>query len=121
MKTLTPLLALLLLVGCAGPTQPPAQGTVTGIVSITPCFPVERPGQPPCPPRPGIAVDFQPVAGGTVQTTKTDPTGTYWIDLPAGDYDATVEAGIRREPPRRVTVLAGKTITVNFAVDSGIR
>ena len=110
----------LLLAGCgAGAT--PGEGTVTGTVTISPCSPVERVGGTPCPPRPGLVVSFQPIAGGAARTATTDQAGIYWIDLPPGDYDARAAGGIVAGPLRRVTVRTGETLTVNFDVDSGIR
>ena len=94
---------------------------MTGTVVVAPCRPVERPGDPPCPPRPGITVHFQPVAGGAEVTAVTGPDGTYAVSLPAGEYDARSEGGIGRGPATRVSVVAGQTVVVNFDVDSGIR
>ena len=109
-----------LLAGC-GAAGTPADGTVTGTVTISPCSPVERVGGTPCPPRPGLVVSFQPVGGGAARTTTTDQAGIYWIDLPAGEYDARAAGGIGPGPARRVSVTAGVTVTLNFDVDSGIR
>jgi len=96
-------------------------GTVTGSVVIAPCRPVERPGDPPCPPRAGVGVQFQLVAGGPKVTTQTDATGTYSVKLAPGDYEARSEGGIGPGRSSRVTVVAGQSVRLDFTVDSGIR
>lgn len=118
----TPLLLVTLVLAAAcGTYGSPGQGTVTGTVVISPCRPVERAGDPPCPPRPGIAVHFQPVAGGTTVSATTDASGTYRVQLPAGDYLAGASGGIGPGRTTRVTVTAGATVTLDLVVDSGIR
>jgi hypothetical protein len=117
----TALLLLLLLAAACGAISPPSQGTVTGTVVVSPCRPVERAGDPPCPPQPGIAVHFQPTGGGSALSATTDSTGTYRVQLPAGDYQASAGGGIVPAQPKAVTVVAGGTVTLNFSVDSGIR
>ena len=120
MRILTAALALVVLGGCAGaPIAPGAMGTVTGTVVIAPCRPVERVGDPPCPPRPGIKVHFDQAASSP--TAVTDGAGVYSIRLPAGDYRVWAEGGIARGPSTRVSVVAGQVVTLNLNVDSGIR
>jgi len=114
-------LAGCLLAACASPLQPPGQGAVTGTVTISPCRPVERAGDPPCPPRPGITVGFQPVGGGSTVTAVTDAGGTYLVRLAPGDYLVRAAGGIAPGPATPVTVIAGSTVTLNLVVDSGIR
>ena len=92
-------------------------GTVSGRVVASPCRPVERPGDPPCPPVPGVTVEF-----GTA-IAVTDSSGAYSIDLPAGTYPVKVKAGAWERPatPASVTVSAGTALVVNLTYDSGIR
>ena len=99
-----------------------AGGNVAGMVVVSPCRPVERAGDPPCPPRPGVVVTFQPVAAGRASlTAQTDASGHYSLTLPAGDYDVRAAAGIGGGRVTRVTVPAGGTVTLDLVVDSGIR
>jgi carboxypeptidase family protein len=116
--------ALALLCGCGSPYAPvppaPAAGTVTGTVIIAPCRPVEMPGQPPCPPRPGIRVHFDQNST-TRATAVTDAGGTYAASLAPGTYQVWAEGGIVRPAAVSVTIVAGQTVTLNLTVDSGIR
>jgi len=121
MRTLPLVLVLLLTAACGTTTPAAGLGTVTGTVVISPCRPVERVGDPPCPPRPGIAVHFAPVGGGSTVSATTDSIGTYRVRLAAGDYQASAEGGIVPSQPVPVTVTAGATVTLNLSVDSGIR
>jgi carboxypeptidase family protein len=118
-KTLGVVLALLAAVACGPVPAGPGvkSGTVSGRVVATPCRPVERPGDPPCPPVPGVTVEF----GGT--TTVTDSGGAYSISLPPGTYPIKVKAGAWERPatPASVTVPAGAALVVNLTYDSGIR
>jgi Carboxypeptidase regulatory-like domain len=120
MRSLLVFLVALLPLACASYPSP-GQGTVTGTVVVSPCRPVERPGDPPCPPRPGLTVSFQPVGGGGPFSTTTDASGTYREQLVAGDYLVSASGGIAPSRPTRVTVTAGATVTLNLSVDSGIR
>ena len=124
MRLLLATAALALLSACGSPYAPlppaPAAGTVTGTVVIAPCQPVERPGQPPCPPRPGIRVLFDQ-RSTTRATAVTDGTGTYVASLAPGTYEVWAEGGIARPAAVPVTVVAGQSVTLNLTVDSGIR
>ena len=126
MRSAAVLLALLgVVAGCGGPVLAPATvvyGSVAGTVVVSPCRPVERVGDPPCPPRPGIVVTFQPLAaGGAALTAQTDAGGHYSLRLPAGDYDAKAAGGIGGGRLTRVAIPAGGTVTLDLVVDSGIR
>lgn len=116
--------ALLAVSACAAsplPVPAAAPGTVTGTVIIAPCRPVERVGDPPCPPRPGIKVHFEQ-SSVTKATALTDGTGTYVVTLAPGVYDVWAEGGLPgRGKPVPVTVVSGQTVTLNLTVDSGIR
>ena len=105
----------------ASPTPVAAPATVSGVVVVAPCRPVERPGDPPCPPVPGIVIHFLPSAGGAALDARTDSTGTYRIQLPAGEYDARAVGGMSARPATHVSILTGAAATLNFTIDSGIR
>jgi hypothetical protein len=122
MKLMPVFLLPVLLAGCGYmlPAPAAAMGTVTGTVVIAPCRPVERVGDPPCPPRPGIKVHFEQGSSAS-GTAITDAGGAYSIRLPAGGYEVWAEGGIARAPAVPVTVQAGQTVTLNLNVDSGIR
>jgi len=123
MRVVLAALALLVAGACAaGPVPIPAaaQGTVSGTVVIAPCRPVERVGDPPCPPRPGIKVHFEQ-ASVSKGTALTDATGTYVMTLPPGVYEVWAEGGIGRGRTVPVTVVSAQTVTLNLTVDSGIR
>lgn len=115
MKLLPALVAALLLGACASYPGVPGTGHVEGHVTISPCSPVERFPPSPCPPAAGVKVDF-----GSVAVATTDAAGNYAVDVPPGDYDVAVEAGIVRRP-HRVHVNSGDRLTLDFDVDSGIR
>lgn len=106
------------LAACGGVgVTPAAQGTLIGKVVASPCRPVERVGDPPCPPVPGVTVELGRV------TAVTDATGTYRVTLPAGTYPIKIKAGARERPanPASVTVPAGSDQVLDLTYDSGIR
>lgn len=119
-------LLALLVAACGSPssavsTPAVAWGSVDGTVVVAPCRPVERAGDPPCPPRPGLVVTFQAVGGHDALTTQTDAAGHYAMRLPAAEYDVHSSGGIGPGRPTRLTVPAGGNVTLNLVVDSGIR
>lgn len=103
------------LTACAAPPGVPGPGHVRGHVTVSPCTPVERFPPSPCPPAAGIKIAF-----GSSIVVATDATGNYAVTLPPGDYQVVVNAGIVH-PVRRVRVESGDNLTLDFAVDSGIR
>jgi type 1 fimbria pilin len=110
--------ALLLLAGCAQ-QNPLLVGSVSGTVVASPCRPVERAGDPPCPPVPDVQVDFTDSQSHTF-SARTGTDGRYTISLQPGDYYARVRAGFRSRP-QAVTVVAGQSIELDLTYDSGIR
>ncbi len=50
----------------------------------------------------------------------TDAAGNYEVTLPPGDYQVVVNAGMVH-PVRHLRVESGDNLTLDFAVDSGIR
>ncbi|HEY8642879.1 MAG TPA: hypothetical protein VIO84_08935 [Candidatus Dormibacteraeota bacterium] len=123
MRIVLAVVVLLAVGACAaGPVPMPAAapGTVSGTVVIAPCRPVERVGDPPCPPRAGVKVHFEQ-SSATKATALTDATGTYAVTLAPGVYDVWSEGGIGRGRTVPVTVVSAKATTLNLTVDSGIR
>jgi type 1 fimbria pilin len=123
MKVVLAAVAVLALSACAAsplPVPAAVPGTVTGTVVIAPCTPVQRVGDPPCPPRPGINVHFEQASVNRA-TAVTDATGTYRATLAPGAYDVWAEGGIGRGRTVPVTVVSAQTVTLNLNVDSGIR
>lgn len=110
--------ALLLLAGCAQ-QNPLLVGSVSGTVVASPCRPVERAGDPPCPPVPGVQVDFIDSQSHTM-SARTGANGRYTISLQPGDYRAYVRAGFRSQP-QPLTVVSGQTLELDLTYDSGIR
>jgi len=103
------------------PVQPD-EGVVSGTVVIWPCRPVERVGDPPCPPAPNYTFDLIPVAGtGPTRTVTTDLDGQYRATLRAGSYEAHSRSIRKPRAGQLVTVTAGATVTQNLIFDEGIR
>lgn len=107
-----------LILGC-GQQVTAVTGSVSGTLTASPCRPVERIGDPPCPPVPNVRVDFTGSDSRTV-SVSTDAGGRYLVSLPPGTYQVHVRSGFRSQPDR-VSVAAGQSITVDLTFDSGIR
>ncbi len=108
---------VLMLVACGSGSSPLSPtATVSGTVVAAPCRPVERQGDPPCPPVAGVTVEF-----GSA-TAVTDASGSYHLALMPGTYAIKVKAGSWERPanPSSTTVPAGATV-LNLTYDSGIR
>jgi hypothetical protein len=131
----------ILLSSCAGGAflAAPATGKVTGHVEVRVCGGAYRLDQPACQAHAaaGIVLSFHPVTASGTQSdghATTDAKGAYTITLAPGTYSvnpATAEAyatgpapqafvGSAMAPrgfdgPRQVTVIAGKTVTADFA------
>ncbi len=102
--------------------SPSATGTVTGHVMAVPCAPVQPANQPPCAgrPVPGLEIDF--AGNGTAVSTRTDSSGAYSIQLPAGTWKVSFKTFMRIvSGPPTVTVQAGSSVVADYLVDSGIR
>ena len=123
------LLLLLLMVATAAcgsyrfPGESPcATGTVSGHVMAVPCAPIQPANQAPCAGRPvgGLEIDF--TGNGMTAATKTDASGAYSVDLPAGTWKVSLKSYMRIiSGPPTVTVQAGSGVVVDYLVDSGIR
>ena len=126
--------ALVFLTAACGAYQfpgasPAPKGTVTGMVTVMPCGPVQPvpPAQAqdsaPCRMKPsaaGVEMDF--ASGGSVTSTLTHADGTYRIDLPEGTYKVSAKGYVRIiSGPSAVIVKAGHTLTADYVLDSGIR
>jgi hypothetical protein len=124
------LVALVLVLSACGayhyPGGPSAgTGTVTGLVTVIPCGPVEQPQADfgPCKMRPsaGLEIDFTSDRG-TATSAKTGSDGRYKVDLAAGTYKVSVKNYMRViSGPPVVTVKAGATVVADYVLDSGIR
>ena len=133
-------LALVLLVatGCMGassdastsPLPNPSGAWRTGIGGVAtagPVCPVEKnPPDPACAPRPvdGAVLVFNDAAGTEVARTTTASDGTFFAELPAGDYVVTPQPakGLLGTPgPQSVTVPDGAIVRLDLAYDTGIR
>ncbi len=103
--------------GIAGATG--ATGSLSGSVTASPCRPVERIGDPPCPPVPNVQVDF---IGSDAQTVSvsTDASGHYQVALRPGSYQVHVRSGFRSQP-ERVVVAARQSVALDLTFDSGLR
>ena len=100
----------------------PDEGVVAGTVVISPCRPVERAGDPPCPPAPGYTFDLVPIAGTRpTRTVTTDQDGYYRATLQAGSYEARSRSFLKARGGRLIEVTAGATVTQNLTFDEGIR
>jgi hypothetical protein len=129
------IVALLSLAACApagtGASQATAtatanQGTLNGNVLAGPTCPVATPDHP-CPPKPvpGRQVAIVTPDGKTVATVTTDKNGHFSVMLAPGRYTVKVARAsgpfpIQRQPVF-VTIVAGKTVSVQILLDTGIR
>jgi hypothetical protein len=99
-------------------------GTVTGRVLARPCTSVESVTNP-CPGRPvaDARVAFSPTTSGQTVVVTSNRVGAYTARLWAGTYTVWVEHHIFYVRPHRQTVrvLAGRTVTVDLVIDSGLR
>lgn len=60
----------------------------------------------------------------TVYTVKFSPDGHYRIELPVGRYHVVIAkngTGHNLDEPINVVIKRGKTVTLNFSIDTGIR
>src|SRR5262245_54020828 len=120
------LVAVAALSGCEGyrfPGGPPqGTGTVSGMVTVVPCAPVERVNSP-CHGKPaaGVALIFTSASDEQV-IAQTDSAGQYAVELKAGRWAVTFKGYLRvLSGPSSVTVGAGSSVVANYLLDSGIR
>jgi hypothetical protein len=120
------LAALLSLTAACGayhlPGSPPAGGgTVSGMVVAIPCSPIQ-PAQKACAGRPVAGVEIGYVNAGATARAVTDSNGKYSVDLSSGTWQVTLRTSMRViSGPLEVSVPAGRTVTGNYVLDSGMR
>jgi Carboxypeptidase regulatory-like domain len=99
-------------------------GTVTGRVLVRPCTPVESVTNP-CPGRPvaDARVAFSLATGGQTVVGTSNRAGAYTARPVAGTYNVRAEQHLfyLRPHSQTVTVIAGRTVTVDLGIDSGLR
>lgn len=102
------------------------QGTLNGVVLAGPSCPVQT-AERPCPPTPvpDRQITIATTAGKVVVTATTDKQGHFSAHLPPGIYVIRVAPNSRTLPIQRVptvvTIVAGKTLSIQILLDSGIR
>src|SRR5438445_401052 len=101
-------------------------GVFSGTVNKGPVVPAVRPGlgQPPS----GVAgaqVDIANSAEKPVESVKTDSTGAFRVNLPAGTYKVTMPslygAMFTKDLPATVTIVAGQQTRLDIHLDTGMR
>ena len=100
-------------------------GTLTGKVNIGPLCPVEPCPAPVSNPYISRQIILTPKNGKTPFYLKIDKDGGFNDDIPAGSYELTLSdcvfMGCRYALPKIVVVEAGKTMSVDINIDTGIR
>lgn len=102
------------------------QGTLNGTVVSGPSCPIET-SDYPCPPKPvpNRQVMIETPDGTIASTPTTDNEGRFSVNLAPGTYVLKVAQGASQLPIQRkpvtVVIVAGKTISVEIELDSGIR
>ncbi len=102
------------------------QGTLNGVVMSSPSCPVQT-AERPCPPQPvpDRQIRIETTSGKVIATVTTDKQGHFSVKLAPGIYVVrAVSTGspfpIQRQPTV-VTIVAGKTLSIQIMLDSGIR
>lgn len=119
--------ALMALAACssgADPTStPPAEGAISGTLSVGPLCPVE-PCSNPINPYPGLQVAIVR-NDEVVALLDVNEDGAFSGPVPAGEYQLNVQPceflGCRFSLPVPITVIEGQTATVDIDIDTGIR
>ncbi|HET6361343.1 MAG TPA: hypothetical protein VFH11_04735 [Gemmatimonadota bacterium] len=119
--------------GCNGSTletEGPA-GTLVGEISAGPFCPVEVEGQE-CPPPPGtfqsilvLVYARLPVGERLVAEVRPDGDGRFELSLQPGSYRVTLSHSLGIQgtpaPDERFRIEAGRTTSLDFDIDTGIR
>jgi hypothetical protein len=117
------LLSSIALVVVAGAQATISRGTLTGVVMRGPIAPVCVAEQPCDEPAKHVTLVFsrnEHVAGRVV----TDARGHYRVRLPAGLYSVRRPGATaigRKLEPGRARVYAGRSVRIDFFIDTGIR
>jgi hypothetical protein len=92
----------------------PSTGTVSGTVTLRTCGGAYREGQTACHTAPAsrVEVTFRLIGTTTTTAASTDSAGRYRIALKPGTYDAVVG---NHGGAKRITVVGGKSLTVDLA------
>jgi len=104
--------------GCGSAPNGRSPAQLMGTVSASPCQPVQRQGDPPCPAVPGLRLEFR--GRHRVVSVRSNAKGAYKVALAAGSYQVVVMAGFAHQP-QTVQVRSGQHLTLNLVYDSGIR
>lgn len=102
------------------------QGTLNGVVMASPSCPVQT-AESPCPPKPvpDRQITIETTSGKVVATVTTDKQGHFSVNLAPGIYVIRLVPDGSPLPAQReptvVTITAGKTISIQIVLDSGIR
>lgn len=127
----TALLLFFALAACNDPTSPEVEiphGRLTGLVTIGPNCPVEKPGSP-CPTPPGAYAERKVLVfdeSGKTQrfVVDIDLHGVYLIDLVPGKYTIDLKkTGIDHsaDVPVVVEIRAFQTTKLDINIDTGLR
>ncbi len=111
------------------PPSEPSPGTLAGHITIGPLTPVERVGVPTPTIAPQVFAARRILvyrADGRTEVTRIQPdeNGDYRVSLAPGDYVVDmVRVGIDRAQglPAAITIASGVTVTLDIAIDTGIR
>jgi hypothetical protein len=108
-------------------TPAPGTGTISGVAHAGPTCPVAKyPPDPACADKPvaGVAIVVTDLSGTIVTTATTDADGRFSVAVPPGRYTVLPQPreGLMRTPaPESVAVVAGTSVVLDFAYDTGIR
>src|SRR5258708_18695628 len=96
MRALLLSLLVVLTVACGAyrfPGQTPSgTGRVGGHVTAVPCSPVEAANLPPCAGRPAAGLEIDFTGNGSALGTRTDSSGAYSVELPAGTLNVSFKS-----------------------------
>jgi len=98
------------------------RGSLTGRALAGPTCPVEVQGSP-CPPIAWVGTVRAISAEGEVHETATDADGRFRFELPPGPYTVlpVTDDPASSAAPLTVTVEAGGSVSLDLAIDTGIR
>src|SRR5260370_39786690 len=117
-------LLVVLIVACGAyrfPGETPSRtGAVSGHVTVVPCSPVQAANLPPGAGRPAAGLEIDFTGSGTAVGTRTDSSGAYSVELPAGTWQVSFKSYMRIiSGPPTVKVQAGSRGVAAPRVDPG--